>query len=117
MDYVNAFWVGGILCAIGQLLINHTKLTPARILVSFVVLGVAFGGLGLYQPLVDFADCGASIPLFGFGNSIAKGTVSAIQEKGMLGILSGGLSATAAGISGAILSSFIIALLFRPKEK
>jgi stage V sporulation protein AE len=117
MDYVKTFLVGGALCAVGQLLINHTKLTPARILVSFVVLGVALGGLGLYQPLVDFADCGASIPLFGFGNSIAKGTVTAIQENGLLGVLSGGLSATAAGISAAILSSFIIAVIFRPKEK
>lgn len=117
MDYVWAFLVGGVICAIGQVLIDYTKLTPARILVTFVVMGVALGALGLYQPLVEFAGAGATVPLLGFGNSIAKGTLEGIREKGALGILTGGLSATAGGIGAAIFFSFLVGVMFKPKEK
>lgn len=117
MDYFWAFVVGGAICAVGQVLIDYTKLTPARILVSFVVAGVVLGALGLYQPLVDFAGGGASVPLLGFGSSIAKGTLEAVREKGLLGALSGGLTSTAAGIAAAIFFGLLIAMIFKPKEK
>lgn len=117
MMYLKVFLVGGALCAIGQALIDYTKLTPARILVSYVVAGVILGGLGLYQPLVDFAGAGATVPLTGFGWLLSKGVKEAIAEKGMLGILSGGLTATSAGIAAAIFFGFIFALIFKPKSK
>lgn len=117
MHYLWAFLVGGAICAVGQLLLSFTRLTSARILVLFVVLGVVLGGLGLYQPLVDFAGAGASVPLLGFGNSLAKGAIEGAKEHGVLGALSGGLSATAAGISAAILFGWLAALIFRPKTK
>ena len=117
MDYIKAFLVGGAICVIAQLLIDYTKLTPAKILVSFVVLGVILGGVGVYEPLVEFAGAGASVPLLGFGNVLAKGVREAVQEKGFLGILTGGLKATAGGITVAILSGLIVSLIFKPKDK
>ena len=117
MEYLKAFIIGGILCAIGQLFIDKTKLTPARILVGFVVGGVILSALGFYEPLVEFAGAGATVPLSGFGHSLAKGVRSAVVEKGFLGIFTGGLSATAAGISAAIVFGFLIALFFKPKDK
>ena len=117
MEYLKAFIIGGILCAIGQIFIDKTKLTPARILVGFVVGGVILSALGLYEPLVEFAGAGATVPLSGFGHSLAKGVRSAVVEKGFLGIFTGGLSATAGGISAAIVFGFLIALFFKPKDK
>lgn len=117
MDYVKAFLVGGLLCLIGQVLIDKTKLTPARILVSYVVIGVFLGAVGVYQPLVDFAGAGATVPLTGFGNTLAKGVKEAIQEDGFLGIFTGGLKATAGGISAAILAGLLASILFKAKDK
>ena len=117
MDYLKAFLVGGIICVIAQLLIDYTKLTPAKILVSFVVLGVILGGIGLYEPLVKFAGAGASVPLLGFGNTLAKGVREAVAEKGFLGILTGGLKATAGGITVAIVAGLLVSLIFKPKDK
>ena len=117
MDYIKAFLVGGSICLIAQLLIDYTKLTPAKILVGFVVLGVILGGVGIYQPLVDFAGAGASVPLLGFGNTLAKGVREAVKESGFLGILTGGLKATAGGITAAILSGLLVSLLFKQKDK
>ena len=117
MQYLWAFLVGGAICVIGQLLLSYTRLTSARILVLFVVLGVVLGGLGLYQPLVDFAGAGASVPLLGFGNALAKGAIEGAKAHGILGAFSGGISATAAGVSAAILFGWLAALLFRPKTK
>lgn len=117
MDYLKAFLVGGGLCLIAQLLIDYTKLTPAKILVSFVVLGVILGGVGIYQPLVDFAGAGASVPLLGFGNTLAKGVREAVREDGFLGILTGGLKATAGGITVAIFAGLLVSLIFKPRDK
>ncbi|MBR6657291.1 MAG: stage V sporulation protein AE [Oscillospiraceae bacterium] len=117
MEYLKAFIIGGILCAIGQVFIDKTKLTPARILVGFVVGGVILSALGFYEPLVEFAGAGATVPLSGFGHSLAKGVRSAVMEKGLLGAFTGGLSATAGGISAAIVFGFLIALFFKPKDK
>ena len=117
MDYVKAFLVGGALCLIGQILIDKTKLTPARILVSYVVIGVLLGAVGLYQPLVEFAGAGATVPLTGFGNTLAKGVKEAIQKDGFLGIVTGGLKASAGGITAAILAGLIASLLFKAKDK
>ena len=117
MDYLKAFLVGGGICLLAQLLIDYTKLTPAKILVSFVVLGVILGGLGIYQPLVDFAGAGASVPLLGFGNTLAKGVRESVQEDGFLGILTGGLKATAGGITVAITAGLLASLVFKPKDK
>lgn len=117
MDFVKAFLVGGLLCLIGQILIDKTKLTPARILVSYVVIGVLLGAVGLYQPLVDFAGAGASVPLTGFGNTLAKGVREAVQEDGFLGIFTGGLKASAGGITAAILAGLVASLLFKAKDK
>lgn len=117
MDYIKAFLVGGGICLIAQLLIDYTRLTPAKILVGFVVLGVILGGIGIYQPLVDFAGAGASVPLLGFGNTLAKGVREAVKESGFLGILTGGLKATAGGITAAILSGLLASLLFKQKDK
>ena len=117
MDYIKAFVVGGALCVIAQLLIDYTKLTPAKILVSYVVLGVLLGGVGVYGSLVDFAGAGASVPLLGFGNTLAKGVREAVQESGFLGIFTGGLKATAGGITVAILSGLVVSLIFKPKDK
>ena len=117
MSYINAFLVGGALCLIAQVLIDKTKLTPARILVSYVVAGVLLGAIGVYEPLVDFAGAGATVPLTGFGYNIAKGVKEAVQEQGSLGILTGGLKSTSGGITAAILSGLIASLLFKAKDK
>lgn len=117
MDYLKAFLVGGALCAIGQILIDKTKLTPARILVSYVVIGVLLGAVGIYQPFAEFAGAGASVPLTGFGNILAKGVREAVDEKGFLGIFIGGLKASAGGITVAIVSGLLASLIFRPKDK
>lgn len=117
MDYIRAFLLGGILCAIGQILIDKTKLTPARILVLYVVAGVILSGLGLYQPLVDWGGAGASVPLTGFGHTLAKGVREAVREDGLLGALTGGLRAAAGGITAAVFFGFLAALVFKPKDK
>ena len=117
MEYLKAFVIGGLLCLIGQVLIDKTKLTPARILVSYVIAGVLLGAIGVYKPIVEFAGAGATVPLTGFGYSLAKGVKEAISEAGFLGILSGGLKATAGGITAAIVGGLIMSLLFKPKNK
>lgn len=117
MDYVKAFVVGGLLCVVGQLLIDKTKLTPARILVCYVVLGVFLGGIGLYEKLVDFAGAGATVPLTGFGNTLARGVRKGIEEKGILGIFTGGLTAAAGGIAAAVVLGWLAGLIFRQKDK
>ncbi len=117
MIFLKAFVCGGVLCAIGQLLIDKTKLTPARILVAYVVAGVILGGLGLYEPLAKWAGAGATIPLTGFGNTIARGVREAVAEKGWLGIFTGGLTAAAGGVTAAVVFGFLAALLFRPGDK
>ena len=117
MDYLKAFLVGGLLCLIGQILIDKTKLTPARILVSYVVIGVLFGAVGVYQSLVDFAGAGASVPLTGFGNTLAKGVREAVDSDGFLGIFTGGLKATAGGITVAIFAGLLAGLIFKAKDK
>ena len=117
MEYLNAFLCGGILCAIGQILIDKTKLTPARILTGYVVVGVLLSALGLYQPLVDWGGAGATVPLTGFGHALAKGVKTAVAEHGWLGILTGGISATAGGISAAVVFAVLMALLFKPGNK
>ncbi len=114
---VKAFLIGGVLCAAAQVLIDRTKLTPARILTLYVVAGVVLGAIGIYQPLVDFAGAGASVPLLGFGNAIAKGVRDAVADKGLLGIFTGGFTAAAGGICAAILFGYLVALLCKPKEK
>ena len=117
MEYLKAFIIGGILCMIGQIFIDKTKLTPARILVGFVVGGVILSALGFYEPLVEFAGAGATVPLSGFGHTLAKGVRSAVAEKGFLGAFTGGISAAAGGISAALIFGFIVALFFKPKDK
>ena len=117
MDYIKAFAVGGMLCVVGQVLIDCTKLTPARILTSYVVAGVVLGALGIYQPLADFALAGASVPLTGFGNALAKGVREGVAESGVLGAFTGGLTACAGGICAAVFFALIMALVFRPKDK
>lgn len=116
-DLCKAFLVGGALCAIGQVLIDYTKLTPARILVSYVVAGVILGGIGIYQPLIDWAGAGATVPLTGFGAMLSRGVCNALDESGLIGIFSGGLTASSAGITAAIVCGLIVALIFRPKSK
>ena len=117
MDYLKSFLIGGAICLVGQLLIDKTKLTPARILVSYVVAGVILVAVGLYAPFAEFAGAGAAVPLTGFGNTLAKGVREAVDEQGFLGIFTGGLKATAGGITAAILAGLLAALLFRPKDK
>ena len=117
MEYLQAFLCGGLLCVIGQLLIDKTSLTPARILTTYVVAGVLLSALGLYQPLVDWAGSGASVPLTGFGQTLAKGARAAVEQRGLLGALTGGLTSTAGGIAAAIFLGILVALLFRAKRK
>ena len=117
MEFLKAFAVGGAFCVIGQILIDKTKLTPARILVSYVVMGVILGGIGLYEPLTEFAGAGASVPLTGFGNLLAKGVREAVDEKGFLGIFTGGLKSAAGGITAAIFVGLLASLIFKPKDK
>lgn len=115
--FVKAFIVGGLICVIGQLLIDYTKLTPARILVLFVCVGVLLGGLGVYQNVIDFAGAGATVPLTGFGAALAKGVKEAIQKDGFLGVITGGFQACAAGVTVAMLSGLVVALVCKPKDK
>lgn len=117
MDYLKAFLVGGTLCLIGQILIDKTKLTPARILVAYVVAGVILGAVGLYPKLADFAGAGATVPLTGFGNTLAKGVREAIDEDGFLGIFTGGLKAPAGGITAAIVAGLAASLVFKARDK
>lgn len=117
MDYLKAFVIGGAICMLGQVLIDLTRLTPARILVCYVVLGVILGGAGVYEKLVEFAGAGATVPLTGFGNTLAKGVREAVQEQGILGVLTGGLRASAAGIAAAVFFGFLAALVCSPKDK
>ena len=117
MDYLKAFIVGGLLCVVAQILIDRTKMTPARILVLFVVLGVVLTAVGVYEPLVQFAGAGATVPLSGFGYVMAKGVMKSIQEHGLIGSLMGGLTASAAGISAAIFFGYIAALLSKAADK
>ena len=116
-EFGKAFLVGGLLCAFGQILIDRTDLTPARILTGYVVAGVILGALGLYQPLADWAGAGATVPLTGFGNTLAKGVKKAVEETGLLGAFSGGFTASAAGIAAAVFFGYLAAVLFKPKEK
>lgn len=117
MEYLKAFIVGGLLCVIGQILIDKTKLTPARILTTYVVAGVILGGIGVYQPLVDWAGSGATVPLTGFGYTLAKGVKEAVGQKGLLGALTGGISSTAAGITAAIFFGVLAASIFKSRPK
>lgn len=117
MEYLNAFWVGGLICVVGQLLIDLTKLTPARIMVSFVTAGVLLGALGIYRPLVDYAGAGATVPLCGFGWALSEGVRKAVEEQGFLGIFTGGLTAGAAGTTAAIFFGYVAALVARPRDK
>ncbi len=117
LNCIKAFFVGGFICLIGQVLIDYTKLTPARILVSFVVAGVVLTALGCYGPIVDFAGAGATVPLIGFGYSLAMGVKEAVMQYGLLGALSGGLTATATGIAASITFGLLMALLFKPGDK
>ncbi len=117
LPYLRAFAVGGLLCLVGQVLIDRTKLTPARILTSYVVAGVVLGALGLYGPFAEWAGAGATVPLTGFGNLIAKGVREAVGEKGLLGVFSGGFTAAAAGLGSAVIAGLLVSLLFKPKDK
>ena len=117
MDYLKAFLIGGAFCAIGQILIDKTKLTPARILVSYVVIGVILGAIGVYKPLIEFAGAGATVPLTGFGSNLAKGVKEAVDEQGFLGIFTGGLKACAGGIAAAIFAGLLAGLFFKAKDK
>lgn len=117
MEYLNAFLCGGALCAIGQILIDKTQLTPARILTGYVVAGVLLSALGLYQPIADWGGAGATVPLTGFGHLLAKGVKDAVAQKGWLGVFTGGLSATAGGIAAAVVFGVVMALLFKPGDK
>ena len=117
MEYIYAFIIGGLFCIVGQILIDKTKLKPARILVSYVVIGVIFGGCGLYEPLIDFAGAGATVPLTGFGYTLSKGVKNAIEQQGIIGIFTGGLKATAGGITAAITAALIMSILFKAKDK
>ena len=117
MEYLKAFVAGGLLCVIGQILIDKTKLTPARILVSYVVMGVFLAAVGIYEPFAEFAGAGATVPLTGFGYNLAKGVKEAVEQDGFLGILTGGLKASAGGIAAAIVSGLIVSLIFKAKDK
>ena len=115
--YLKAFAAGGLLCVIGQMLIDYTRLTPARILTGYVVAGVVLGALGLYQPLADWAGAGATVPLTGFGYALAKGVRKAVAEQGLLGVFTGGFTAASGGICAAMFFALLVALLFRPRDK
>ena len=117
MEYVNAFLCGGLLCAVGQILVDKTRLTPARILTGYVVAGVVLQAVGVYQYVVDWGGAGATVPLTGFGHALAQGAIRAVQETGLLGAFTGGLTATAGGIAAAIFFGFLAALCFKPKPK
>ena len=117
MDYLKAFLVGGAICVIGQLLLSLTNMTPARILVTFGTSGVLLTAVGVYAPVVEFGGAGATVPLTGFGYSLAKGVFAAVDEKGFLGIFSGGITATAAGIAAAVFFGYMVSILFQPRVK
>ncbi len=117
MEYLHAFLCGGLLCAVGQIILDRTNLTPARILTGYVVAGVLLQAVGVYQYVVDWGGAGATVPLTGFGYSLAKGVAKAVAEKGLLGVITGGLTATAGGIAAAVVFGLLMAVLFRPKEK
>ena len=117
MDYLNAFLCGGLLCAAGQILIDRTKLTPARILTGYVVLGVLLSAVGLYKPLAEWGGAGATVPLTGFGHTLAKGVKKAVAEKGWLGVFTGGLTAASGGITAAVVFAVLMALVFKPGDK
>lgn len=117
MEYLKAFIFGGLLCVVGQILIDKTKLTPARILVGYVVCGVLLGALGIYKSFAEFAGAGASVPLTGFGYSLAKGVRQAVDESGVIGVLTGGLQSTAGGITAAITGGLIVSIIFKAKDK
>ena len=117
MNYFNAFWVGGLICLIGQILIDKTRLTPARILTGYVVMGIILTAIGVYEPIVEYAGAGATVPLLGFGYSMAKGVEKAVAADGLLGAFTGGLSSTAGGIAAAVFFSLVAACIFKPKTK
>ncbi|HEX2938638.1 MAG TPA: stage V sporulation protein AE [Ruminiclostridium sp.] len=117
MDYVRAFIVGGLFCVVGQILIDKTKMTPARILVIFVTAGVLLTALGIYDPIVNFGGAGATVPLTGFGYALAKGVEKSVHEQGLLGAFTGGVIGTAGGIAAAIFFGYVIALIFKPGDK
>ena len=117
MEYLNAFLCGGLLCAVGQIILDRTNLTPARILTGYVVAGVFLQAMGVYQYVVDWGGTGATVPLTGFGYSLAKGVARAVAEKGLLGVITGGLTATSGGIAAAVVFGLLMAILCRPKEK
>lgn len=117
MEYLNAFLCGGLLCAVGQIILDRTNLTPARILTGYVVAGVFLQAVGAYQYVVDWGGAGATVPLTGFGYSLAKGVARAVAEKGLLGVITGGLTATSGGIAAAVVFGLLMAILCRPKEK
>lgn len=117
MEYLIAFIIGGALCAIGQIVIDKTKLTPARILVGYVVIGVILGAVGVYKPFAEFAGAGATVPLSGFGNLLAKGVKEAVDQDGLVGVFTGGLKAAAGGITAAVIAGLLAALIFKAKDK
>lgn len=117
MDYINAFWVGGLICALVQILMEKTKMLPGRIMVLLVCLGAVLGALQIYQPFIEFAGAGASVPLLGFGNTLWKGVKEAVDENGFIGIFIGGFKASAVGISAALIFSYIASIIFQPKMK
>jgi len=117
MDYVNAFIVGGLICTIGQIMMDKTKLTPARVLVLFVTLGAILQGFGLYQKLVDIGGAGATVPLPGFGYALAKGAIEGAKESGIIGAFTGGITATSGGVAGAIVFGYMMSILFNPRSK
>ncbi|OYP40171.1 stage V sporulation protein AE [Lachnotalea glycerini] len=117
MDYINAFWIGGLICAIVQILMDRTKLMPGRIMVLLVCSGAVLGALGIYEPFLKFAGAGASVPLLGFGNVLWKGVKEAIDQDGFIGIFMGGFTASAVGISGALILGYLASLMFNPKMK
>ena len=117
MEYVKAFIIGGIICSIGQIILDRTKLTPAHILVSFLIVGVILGGLGIYEPLVKFGGAGATVPISGFGYALSKGAIRGAKTNGILGAFTGGLEATAGGIGAAVLFGYVMAIIFNPKTK
>ena len=117
MDYFNAFWVGGLICALVQILLDKTKLMPGRVMVLLVCTGSVLGALGIYQPLIDFAGAGASVPLLGFGNTLWKGLRDAIDADGLIGLFTGGFKACAAGVSAALIFSYLASWIFKPKMK
>ena len=117
MDYINAFWVGGLICALVQILMEKTKMMPGRIMVLLVCLGALLGAVGIYEPFQEYAGAGASVPLLGFGNVLIKGVKEAVEEKGMLGLFSGGFKAGAVGTSAALIFGYLASLIFNPKMK